>query len=174
VLKQSNDMMNTRQARYLRDLPPFVGSMTLAYRKGAIKEVDPLSRRPNFVPQAVPLFWNDEVSSNEVLRRKSQLLLEDAQSNLVTVNAMRLSHEIADLIREGYSEDSFYGDEGEWTKANRIEAKDGYFWRLNRLCVPRNSDLRMILITKLHDNSFDGHGGVTSTLAEALNIFWWK
>jgi hypothetical protein len=30
--------VNTRQARYLRDLQPFVGSMTLAYRKGALNE----------------------------------------------------------------------------------------------------------------------------------------
>jgi hypothetical protein len=54
--------MNKRQARYLRDLHPFVGSMTLAYRKGALNEADPLSRRLDFVPQAtVPLFWDGDV-----------------------------------------------------------------------------------------------------------------
>jgi hypothetical protein len=36
----------------------------------------------------------------------------------MTVNALRLSHEFADLVREGYSEegyseDSFCGDEGD-------------------------------------------------------------
>jgi hypothetical protein len=56
--------------------------MTLAYRKEALNEVDPLSRRHDFLPQAtVPLFWDGEVPSNRELRRKSQLLLEDAQSN---------------------------------------------------------------------------------------------
>jgi hypothetical protein len=45
----------------------------------------------------------------------------------MTVNALQLSPEFADLIRERYSQDSFYGDEGEWTKDNRIEAIDGYF-----------------------------------------------
>jgi hypothetical protein len=55
-------MLNKRQARYLRDLQPFVASMTLAYRKGALDEADPLNRHPNFVPQAiVPLFWDGEV-----------------------------------------------------------------------------------------------------------------
>jgi hypothetical protein len=49
------------------------------------------------------------------------------------VNALHLSPEVADLIREGYSQDSFYGDEGEWAKDNRIEAIAGYFWRLDRL-----------------------------------------
>jgi hypothetical protein len=85
--------------------------MTLAYRKGALNEADPLSRRQDFVPHdTVPLFWDGEVPSDRELRRKSQLLFEDAQLNLLTVNASQLSHEFADLIREGYSQDSFYGD----------------------------------------------------------------
>jgi hypothetical protein len=51
-LKQPNNMLNKRQARYLRDLQPLVGTMmTLAYRKGAMNEADPLSRRPDFVGQ---------------------------------------------------------------------------------------------------------------------------
>jgi hypothetical protein len=49
------------------------------------------------------------------------------------VNALRLSIEFADLVREGYSQDSFYGDEGEWTKDSLIEAIARYFWRLDRL-----------------------------------------
>jgi hypothetical protein len=49
--------------------------MTLAYRKGALNETNPLSRRPDFVPQAnVPLLWDGEVPSDRELRRKSQLL----------------------------------------------------------------------------------------------------
>jgi hypothetical protein len=136
LLRQPNNMLNKRQARYLRDLQPLVGSMTLAYRKGALNEADPLSRRPDFVPQAtVPLFWNGEVPSDRELRRKSQLLFDDAQLNLLTVSALQLSPEFADLSREGYSQDS------------RIEARDGYLWRLNRLCIPQNSELRLRLIT---------------------------
>jgi hypothetical protein len=100
-------MLNKRQARYLRDLQPFVGSMKLAYREGALNS---LSRRPDFVPQAtVPLFWDGEVPSDPELRRKSQLMFEDAQLNLLTVNALQLYPEFVDLIREWYSQDSFYG-----------------------------------------------------------------
>jgi hypothetical protein len=65
-LMQPNNMLTKRQARYMRDLQPFVGSMTLAYRKGAPNEADPLSRRPNFVPHAtVPLLlgWRGSVKS---------------------------------------------------------------------------------------------------------------
>jgi hypothetical protein len=126
LLRQPSHRLNKRQARYMRDLQPFVGSMTIAYRKGALEKAGPLSQRPNFVPQAtVPLFWDGEVPPYRELRRKSQLLLEDAHLNLMTVNALHLSHEFADLIREGYSQDSFYGDEGEWTKDMRIVKVEG-------------------------------------------------
>jgi hypothetical protein len=51
-------MLNIRQARYLRDLQPYVGSVTLAYRKGALNEAYPLSRRLDSVLEAtVPLLW---------------------------------------------------------------------------------------------------------------------
>jgi hypothetical protein len=66
--RQPNNMLNKRQAKYLRDLQTFVGSMTLAYRKGALNEDYPLSRRPDFVPQVtVPLFWDGEVPSDREL-----------------------------------------------------------------------------------------------------------
>jgi hypothetical protein len=149
--------------------------MTLAYRMGALNEADPLTRRLDFVPQAtVPIFWDGEVPSDRKLRRKSQLLFEDGQLNLLVVNALQLSPELYDPIREGYSNDSFYGDEGEWTKDSRIEARDGSFWRLDRLCIPQNSEPRLRLITELHESSSYDHRGVASTLAKALDRFWWR
>jgi hypothetical protein len=152
-----------------------MGSMTLVYREGVVNEADPLSRPPGTVPYAkAPLFWDGEVPSKANLRRKSPPLLEDAYLNLLVVNALRLSLEFADLTREGYSQDSFYGDEGELTKDSRIEAKVGYFWHLNCLCVSRNFELRLGLITKLHDNSAGCHRGFASPLPEALDRFRWK
>jgi hypothetical protein len=166
LLRQPNNMLNKREARYLPDLQPFVGSMTLAYRKRALNEADPLSRRPYFVPHAIsPLFWDGEVPSDRKLRRKSQLLFEDAQLNLMTVNALHLSYEFAYLIREGYSQNSFYGDEGEWRKDSRIEDIAGCFWRLDCLCIPRNSELHLRLIKDMPESSPVGHIGVASTLA---------
>jgi hypothetical protein len=59
---QPNNMLNKRQARYLRDLQSFVGTITFVYRKGAMNEVDPLCRRPDFVHHAaVSLFGNGVV-----------------------------------------------------------------------------------------------------------------
>jgi hypothetical protein len=149
--------------------------VTLAYRKRALNEAYPLSRRLDFVPQTrVTLFWDGEVPSYADLRRESRLLLEDAQLNSMFVNALRLRPRVVDIVREGYSRDSFSGDEGEWTKDSQIEATIGYFWRLDRLCVPQNSELRVRLMFERHDNSSASLIGVASTLVRELDRFWWK
>jgi hypothetical protein len=152
---QSNNRLNKRQARYMRDLQYFVGSMTLAYRKGPLDKADPLSLRPNFVYLAIiPLFWDVEVPLHLELRRKSEPLLKDAQLNVIIVNALsRLSFELAYLIRKWHSQDSFYGHQGEWTKDCRIEAIVEYLWRLERRCVPQDIELRLILISESHESS---------------------
>jgi hypothetical protein len=62
MVRQPNNNLSKRQARYVPDLQPFVGSMTLAYRKEALNEANPLNQRLDFVPHAtVPLFWDGEV-----------------------------------------------------------------------------------------------------------------
>jgi hypothetical protein len=38
----------------------------------------------------------------------------------------------------------------------------------------RTLELRLRLITELHESSSAGHKGVASTLAKALDRFWWK
>jgi hypothetical protein len=40
----------------------------------------------------------------------------------MNINALRLSHAFAYLVREGYSQDSFYGNEGKCSKDSRLEA----------------------------------------------------
>jgi hypothetical protein len=95
-------MLKKRKVRYLRDLQPFVASMTLAYRKGALNKCDPLSRRPEFVPHVtVPLLSDGEAPSYAKSRRKAQPLLKNAQLSLISTIALRLSLEFMDLIRGG-------------------------------------------------------------------------
>jgi hypothetical protein len=175
MLTQLNNRLNKRQARYLRDLQPFVGTMTLAYRKGALNEAYTLRQRPNLVPYAkVLLFGDGEVPSHAKSRLKSEPLLKDAQLNLMIINVLRLSLEFVDFVRKGYSQDSFYGDEGGWTRDTRIEARACYSWRLNLLYTPRNSKLRQRLIYEMHNILSVGHRGVVGALAKALDRFLWK
>jgi hypothetical protein len=51
-----------------------------------------------------------------------------------TVNVLRSYPEFGAQVRLGYTvKDSFYEDEGEWTKCRQIVTKDGCFWRHGRL-----------------------------------------
>jgi hypothetical protein len=59
-------------------------------------------------------------------------------------------------------------------KATGLKPKAGYFWRLNRLCIPLNSELRLRLSYELHVSSPTGHIGVASTLAKTLDMFYRK
>jgi hypothetical protein len=108
----------------------------------------------DFVSKAtILLFLDGEVPSKEKLRRTSQSLLEDAQLNLMSVIALRLSPEFDNFIREGYCHDSFIGTRGDWTRDSGIEAMYGYFWCLDRLRVPRYIEIRPRLISDLHHSS---------------------
>jgi hypothetical protein len=73
LLMQPSDRLNKRQARYMCDLQPFMGAMSLAYRKGSRNEADPLSQRADFYAQArLPLFWNGDVPQSLNPRRYTE------------------------------------------------------------------------------------------------------
>jgi hypothetical protein len=100
-------------------------------------------------------------------------MLKDAQLNSMIVNALRLSPKFADLIREGYFQDSDYGNHGEWTKDYRIEEKFVLLASRSLLCPAELSSPSEIdhLISNLHDNSSDSHEGVAGILAKAMHKF---
>jgi hypothetical protein len=52
-------LVKQTKVRYVRDLQPFTGAMTLAYRKGSINEADHLSRRTTFYAQTSLLLFGD-------------------------------------------------------------------------------------------------------------------
>jgi hypothetical protein len=57
----------------LAGLVVVVGTMTLANRKGAMNEANPLRPRPNLVPHdTIPLFWDGEVQRDANLQPKSK------------------------------------------------------------------------------------------------------
>jgi hypothetical protein len=81
-----------------------------------------------------------------------------------------MSPEFTFLLREGYYQGLFSGFEGEWTINSLIDAKDGLLWRFDRLCVPRDSELRLRLFFELRDNGSIGHIGDICTFAKARDF----
>jgi hypothetical protein len=60
-------------------------------------------------------------------------------------------YSIDEMVRIGYTRDSLYGDEGEWTKGGQIVARDGCFRRNARLCIPNDILLKHKLLFELDD-----------------------
>jgi hypothetical protein len=55
-----------------------------------------------------------------------------------------------------------------------VIVQNWYFVRLDRLCVPRNYELRLRLIFEVHDLHSVGHIEVARTLFKLLDRLWWK
>jgi hypothetical protein len=68
------------------------------------------------------------------------------------VDVLQMSREQNNMVRLGYTIDSFYGDKGEWTKGVQIMARDGWFWRKIILSFPNDPLLKYKLLLELHDS----------------------
>jgi hypothetical protein len=90
-------------------------------------------------------------------------------SGLTAAFLMHLHPELNEMVPLGYTQDSLYGDEGEWTKGGPIATHDGCFWINTRLCISDDPVLKQKLL--LHDNGSLSHRGFANTLANALDGF---
>jgi hypothetical protein len=149
LLIKPNDRLNIRQARYARDLQPFTDATTLAYRNGSRNEANPLSRRADFHAHAShALLWDGDVSQYVNLREHSHLprnhdapmaspnLRHDLSS--LSAHFMRIYQKLSEMVRLGNTKDSFYVNDGEWTKGGQIIARHVCFWRNARLSIPND------------------------------------
>mmetsp|Transcript_32607 Transcript_32607/g.82239 ORF Transcript_32607/g.82239 Transcript_32607/m.82239 type:complete len:736 (-) Transcript_32607:576-2783(-) len=171
LLRQPAERLNRRQVRYVRDLQPLVGSISLAHRKGKWNEADPLSRRPDFKPIGFGgLYWTGDVpDAAESLVSEHRPCT--AVLSAVSASSLSLDDNILHLIKAGYAEDAFYSLWGGWKQSGHVVEHDGYFWRHGRLCIPTNRDTINKILYELHDSV--GHRAYASTLARALDRFWW-
>jgi hypothetical protein len=121
MLRQSNDMLQKWQARYVHDLQPFTRAMTLAYREGSNDKADPLSRRVDVYAQAkFPLFKDGDVPHSVNHQEQSMLpssydalmALQCLDADLISLtgDVLHLYSELSEMVRLGYAKDSIDGD----------------------------------------------------------------
>jgi hypothetical protein len=79
--------------------------------------------------------------------------------------------ELVKIVRLGYTNESLYGDEGEWTKGGHIVIPNDCFWRHARLYIPIDLVLKYKFLFELHDNGYACHRGYAIKLAKAPNTF---
>jgi hypothetical protein len=100
------------------------------------------------------IILDGEIPSEDNRHWKSHSLLEDTHLSLLTVNALRRSHELIDLVHEGYYQDSFYGDDRKRVSgrdAVRLEGEVGAFGvsveSVSRATLSSDRDLSMSCTT---------------------------
>ena len=173
LLRQPAESLNRRQSRYVRDLQPYVGSISLAYRKGKWNEADPLSRRPDFKPISFGgLYWTGDVPDAAGTLLCTHHPYRAAELSTLTANTLSLDNDFLDSIKTGYVADSFYSTNGGWIESGHVVYHDGLYWRHGRLCLPNNRVIINKILYELHDTA--GHRAYASTLAKALDRFWWS
>jgi hypothetical protein len=145
-----------------------------------MNEADSLSRRADFDAQtSLTLFRDGEVpqsvnppeqsllSRNHGAPMASEQL--DANFSSLAAHVLQLYPELREMVRLGYTKDSLYGDESEWTKGAHIVARHGCFRKNARLCISNDPMLKQKLVFELHDSRFAHHRDLKSTLAKALD-----
>jgi hypothetical protein len=90
LLKQSSDKLKNRQTHWAEELMPYANLMCILYMKVILNEVDPVSRRPDFLPvdnmfrPDESLWRDDNVSNIDTNDNEPALLL--ALSTLESLN----------------------------------------------------------------------------------------
>lgn len=105
----------------------------------------------------------------------------DALSRRPMCNALTvLRTGLFDEIRNEVAKDSFYCKIFETLLENPTEIHNGTFhlykgdlFYLNRLCVPKNGNLKVQILQECHDAPFSGHLGFNKTYNKIKHSFFW-
>ncbi|WVZ50877.1 hypothetical protein U9M48_002086 [Paspalum notatum var. saurae] len=52
--------------------------------------------------------------------------------------------------------------------------RQGTIWLKNRLCVPRNENIREVILTEAHCTKYSIHPGSTKMYQDLKKLFWWR
>jgi hypothetical protein len=138
---------------------PFTHYTSILYRKGSINEADAVSRRLDFfhpdtdVHLRMPvemfaLWWDGKVLD---LCYQSN----DAALLVLLADTISVDNDFLTKLRIAYSSCSYFADETtRWKGHGLIKSSDGLYTYHDRLVIPRpGQDLRILLLTKYHDNA---------------------
>jgi hypothetical protein len=139
--------LSGRQARWLESLADF--DVTIVYKPGTKMIVaDTLSRRPDLATIAL----------NYVVTAKLPLF---------------------DKIRAAYSNDPDFGEMYALAQKDPLSLPSPYslhshlLFFENRICVPKNVDMRHVILSEYHDPPHQGHLGFASTYLRVSEALYW-
>jgi len=140
--------LTRRLARWMEFLSPY--KFKWEYRKGRHNVADPISRNPALI-------------SSEVEEIAAVLLAW-------TIPGIPPQQDFMAKIKKGYKEDP----EMSKPKAQKYLLRDGFYFKEDKIVVPKVGNLRTDIIDMCHSPAYAGHGGRDKTLELIKRSFYWS
>ncbi len=154
-LKQSSDKLTNRQSHWVEKLMPYANAMRVLYKKGILKEVDPVSRRPDFLQIDLyrpedSLWWDGNVPG--IIYNCS----DPALLAVTTFQSLNADDDFLSRLKWAYSSCNYFFDENIGRKKRLLieKSSDGLFRYHHRVVISRPTlALIKALLAEYHDNA---------------------
>jgi len=148
-------------------------TLDIKYHPGKANVVaDALSRKPKGM--VASLISTNPYLLKELERFQVEMVLPGQEPRLA---ALQITSSIVERIKQGQQDDSELRkmmkmvEEG---SVPELTIKDGILKFRNRLCVPKNPELRKELLKESHDSMLTTHPGSTKMYWDLKSHFWWS
>ena len=142
--------INRRVARYISTLAEY--DLELKHLPGIKNRADPLSRRPDYT--------KGEEDNNQVTALPQNLFAR-------AIEVMALERQIQ--LEQGKDEDVI----NQWKDKYKLQSKEGNWWKGTALVVTKPEEIAKELLQRYHDAPTAGHPGVTKTIRQIVQDYWW-
>ena len=95
-----------------------------------------------------------------------------------TVNALRIQSTLEEQIAQAQKEDRYLNVIKRNTGSGkapgfRVDEK-GTLWYKDHICVPKEGDLRQVIMDEAHNSTYSIHPGDTKMFMDLRNKYWWR
>ena len=134
-------------------------SFEILYRKGEDNDSDALSRRPDLHFSVTK--YTDMVNEND---------LELANEFFSSMCHLQIDDKVTQKIIGSYPQDPMYNGLT-LPRGMTFNAHSGLYYMADKVCIPKDASLRLLLIQEYHDAQ--GHPSLERTVANLSKSFWW-
>ena len=185
LMKQ--EKLNGRQARWLELIWGY--QHNIKWKEGVANLADPFTRRADYVRAAEDEDARESPEARllpDLLIRRAGYAAAAAKGDELALNLLQGSvsycsaleaeprvevQEVISQIRHGYTEDPYYQASNK--RLRFLRHQDGVWYHGSRVCVPKDVELRRLLLKENHDAPYSGHQGWHRTLDLVARQFWW-
>lgn len=161
---QSQPNLSNRQVRWMEYLQQF--DFKIEYMKGKENVVaDALSRRSDHK--------NDKSDEKCAVELESSSTYSNPLLNLL-MTSIAVAPNCLDIINKYQTDAKCVALLANPTSERHISLKNGYlYFKNSRIYIPNDASLKLSILSECHDNPLGGHLGVTKTIHQVKQHFYW-